>query len=433
MASNSTSQAASELNSAKVLPLDSIRDLVGELYRVESRRVFASLVRLLRDFDLAEEALHEAFVAAVERWSVDGVPENPRGWLVSTGRFKAIDALRRRGLLDAKREEVASRIERIAQDNATRAGHEIQDDQLRLIFACCHPALDPSVQVALTLREVCGLTTDEIASAFLTSTSTMAQRLSRGKAKIRDAGIPFSIPDATQLEERLDAVLAVVYLVFNEGYAATSGQTLTRTDLSTEAVRLGRLLVHLLPDPEAMGLLALMLLQESRRAARTDQQGDIVLLEQQDRTLWDQEMIREGQRLVEQSLVTRRFGAYTVQAAIAAVHATAASVETTDWRQIVALYDALLAIHPSPVIQLNRAVALAMRDGPAAGLPLIDALLAPGQLDRYHLAHAARADLCRRLGLRDAARASYQSALALAVQAPERRFLAKRLSDLSNS
>ena len=407
-----------------------VRTLIDQVYRAESRRVFASLVRAVRDFDLAEEALHEAFAAAVERWPADGVPDNPPAWLISTGRYKAVDLLRRRGRFAAIQPELAGRLAEIAGANAARTGQEIEDDRLRLVFACCHPAIDPAVQVALTLREVCGLTTEEIAAAFLTTPATMAQRIVRGKAKIRDAGIPFAIPEPGELPERLGAVLAVVYLVFNEGYSASTGGALTRSDLSAEAIRLGRLVVDLLPEPEAIGLLALMVLQEARRAARADSDGDVVLLEDQDRSLWDAGMIAEGRALLDRAASSGPVGPYTLQAAIAAVHAAAPAAAATDWRRIAALYDALLAINPSPVVELNRAVAVAMRDGPAAGLAFVDTILARGELGEYHLAHAARADLLRRLGRRDDARVAYERALQLARQEPERRFLRKRLSQL---
>ncbi|WP_439623352.1 RNA polymerase sigma factor [Gemmata sp.] len=404
--------------------------LIDATYRAEYRRVFATLVRLLRDFDLAEEAAHDAFAAAVERWPADGVPDNPRAWLVSTGRFKAIDAIRRRAHLAAVRPEVADRIAAVAGANATRDARPVEDDRLALVFACCHPALDRAVQVPLTLREVCGLTTDEIAAAFLVAPAAMAQRIVRGKAKVRDAGIPVAVPDGDDLPERLGSVLAVVYLVFNEGYSATAGPALTRADLSAEAIRLGRLVADLLPDPEAVGLLALMLLHESRRRTRATPGGDIVLLEDQDRGAWDRGLIAEGQALAERALTGGRAGFYALQAAIAAVHAGAATPAATDWVRIAALYDALLAANPTPVVELNRAVAVAMRDGPAAGLALVDQILGRGDLAGYHLAHAARADLLRRLGRTGDARAAYTRALELARQEPERRFLRKRLEQL---
>ncbi|HLB15514.1 MAG TPA: RNA polymerase sigma factor [Burkholderiales bacterium] len=401
------------------------------VYRAESRRVFATLVRLLGDFDLAEEALHDAFRAALEQWPRDGVPANPRAWLVSAGRFKAIDGIRRRARFVAI-DDVAEQVDAIADDTPAWDGEGIEDDRLRLVFTCCHPALSPDAQVALTLREVCGLTTEEIAQAFLSAAPTLAQRIVRAKAKIRDARIPYQVPTPAELPERLDSVLRVVYLVFNEGYSASSGESLTRVDLSSEAIRLGRLLVELLPEPEAIGLLALMLLQESRRAARTSPAGELILLADQDRSLWNRDQIAEGAVLVERALASRRFGPYTLQAAIAAVHAEAASADATDWSEIVGLYDVLLRAEPSPVVELNRAVAVAMRDGPAAGLELVDAILARGDLQDYRLAHAARADLCRRLGETAQARASYQRALVLTRQGPERRFLERRLAELAD-
>jgi RNA polymerase sigma-70 factor (ECF subfamily) len=407
-----------------------IRERIDDLYRSDSRRVFASLVRLLGDFDLADDAMHEAFAAAVENWQRDGVPANPRAWLVSTGKFKAIDALRRQGRLQALQPEIAARVDELADENAARAAHEIEDDRLRLIFTCCHPAIDPMLQVPLTLREVCGLTTEEIASAFLTSKATMAQRIVRGKAKIREAQIPYVVPSLGDLPDRLDAVLSAIYLVFNEGYAASRGASLIRVDLTAEAIRLGRLLLELLPDPEVEGLLALMLLHESRREARVSEAGAIILLEEQDRSRWDQRLISEGTALVEQALRSRNFGAYTVQAAISAVHARAASPAQTDWNQIVGLYSILRRIDSSPVVELNRAVAVAMRDGPEAGLVLIDAILERGDLADYHLAHAARAELCRRSGRISDAKDSFERALSLARQEPERQFLTRRLSEL---
>jgi len=408
-----------------------VRAMADAIYRTESRRVFATLVRLLGDFDLAEEALHDAFRAALEQWPRDGLPANPRAWLVSAGRFKAIDGIRRNARFDSMDDEgVAERVDAIADESPQWDSEGIEDDRLRLIFTCCHPALAPDAQVALTLREVCGLTTEEIAQAFLSAAPTLAQRIVRAKAKIRDAGIPYQVPTADQLAERLDSVLRVIYLVFNEGYSASSGQALTRLDLSAEAIRVGRLLVELLPEPEAIGLLALMLLQESRRAARTSATGELVLLNDQDRSLWNREQIAEGASLVQSALTSGRFGVYTLQAAIAAVHADAAGADVTDWDEIAGLYDVMLRIDPSPVIELNRAVAVAMRDGPAAGLALIDAILARGDLADYHLAHAARADLCRRLGRTAPARASYQRAIELARQEPERRFLERRLAEL---
>jgi RNA polymerase sigma-70 factor, ECF subfamily len=404
-----------------------IQQQVDDLYRSESRRVFATLIRLLGDFDRAEEALHEAFAVAIERWSREGLPANPRSWLVSVGRFRAIDSIRRRTRFDASLTELAQQFDTI---DTLQDDEDVEDDRLRLIFTCCHPALSPEAQVALTLREVCGLTTEEIANAFLIAPSTLAQRIVRAKAKIRDARIPYQVPSIADLPERLDTVLQVIYLVFNEGYAASSGEVLTRTDLSTEAIRLGRLVVELLPNAEGVGLLALMLLQESRRTARTSSTGDLILLEDQDRSRWNQDYISEGKALIQRSLSSQKFGSYTLQAAIAAVHAEAASAAATDWAQIVALYDVLFQMERSPIVGLNRAIAVAMRDGALAGLQQIEAILAQGDLSGYHLAHAARADLCRRLGRTAEARASYQRALALVKQEPERRFLEKRLHEL---
>ncbi|BBA36282.1 RNA polymerase, sigma subunit, ECF family [Methylocaldum marinum] len=434
-----------------------VRETVDAVYRSDSRRVFATLVRLLGDFDLAEEALHDAFRAALEQWPKQGVPANPRAWLVSAGRFKAIDNLRRSARFVALPEDAAERpdsddpterddahfehgaasLTELAERSAVGVvdpafwdEDAVEDDRLRLIFTCCHPALAPDAQVALTLREVCGLTTEEIARAFLAAPPTLAQRIVRAKAKIRDARIPYQVPAREDLPERVDAVLRVIYLVFNEGYSASLGGSVTRHDLSEEAIRLVRLLIELLPEPEAQGLLALMLLHESRRAARTSPRGELILLDEQDRRLWNRNRIEEGCALVERALSSRRFGPYTLQAAIAAVHAEAADAAETDWAQIVGLYDFLLRAEPSPVVELNRAVAVAMRDGPAAGLVLIDAILARGDLKDYHLAHAARADLCRRLGRASEARAAYQRALGLTRQEPERRFLERRLNAL---
>jgi RNA polymerase sigma-70 factor, ECF subfamily len=407
------------------------RETIDAVYNAESRRVLATLIRLLGDFDLAEDAMHDAFRIALEQWPQTGVPANPRAWLVSTGRFKAIDQLRHR----ARTEEIP--LEPLTEQLTANPGREVEldeaeveDDRLRLIFTCCHPALSPEARVALTLREVCGLTTEEIARAFLTTPPTLAQRIVRAKAKIRDARIPFEVPSQNELPDRLDAVLSVIYLVFNEGYYPSSGESLTRPDLSNEAIRLGRLLMDLLPEPEVIGLVALMLLHESRRSARTSPTGDLVLLEDQDRSLWNRDLIAEGQALVERALSSRRIGPYTLQAAIATVHAQAPTAAATDWVEIVGLYGVLMRVSPSPVVELNRAAAIAMRDGPLAGLELMDAILARGDLTDYHLAHAARAELCRRLGKTAQARAAYEQALSLARQEPERRFLKQRLAEL---
>ena len=409
---------------------NTVHETVNAVYVAESRRVLATLIRLLGDFDVAEEALHDAFRAALEQWPRDGVPANPRAWLVSAGRFKAIDGLRRQARFDQLDETGAAADFAVDDSDAWAERETVEDDRLRLIFTCCHPALAPDAQVALTLREVCGLTTEEIARAYLTPAPTLAQRIVRAKARIRDADIPYQVPAQTELAERLDAVLRVIYLVFNEGYSATSGAALTRHDVSGEAIRLGRLLVALLPEPEAVGLLALMLLHESRRAARTDAAGDVILLEEQDRRLWNREMIEEGSGLVHRALASRRSGPYTIQAAIAAVHAEAPEASATDWTQIVGLYDVLLRADPSPVIELNRAVAVAMRDGPAAGLVLINGILDRGDLRDYRLAHAARGELSRRMGHLSEARASFERALALTKQDAERRFLERRLAEL---
>lgn len=410
---------------------DRIRELLDSLYRADSGRILATLIRLLGDFDLAEEAMHEAFAAALSLWPESGVPDNPRPWLISTARFKAIDTLRRRLRFDAAHDELVRHLE--AQGSSTEGSAEeesLEDDRLRLIFTCCHPSLAPEARVALTLREVCGLTTEEIAKAFLITPRTLAQRIVRAKAKIRDTPIPYEVPGPQELPERLGAVLHVIYLVFNEGYSAAAGAEVTRAELTGEAIRLGRLLAELQPEPEVVGLLALMLLQESRRAARTSPTGELILLEKQDRSLWNREQIAEGVALLEKALSSRRFGSYTLQAAIAAVHAEAESPAATDWRQVVALYDRLVRIQPSPVVQLNRAVAIAMRDGPEVGLTHIDTVLEDGELANYYLAHSARADMCRRLGRTAEARSSYEKALALTQQEPERQFLQERIRQL---
>jgi RNA polymerase sigma-70 factor (ECF subfamily) len=411
---------------------DPVLETVNAVYLSDSRRVLATLIRLLGDFDVAEEAMHDAFRAALEQWPRDGVPANPRAWLVSAGRFKAIDGLRRRARFDPLDESGAAAEVAVEEPEAWADQESVEDDRLRLIFTCCHPALSSDAQVALTLREVCGLTTEEIAQAFLTPPPTLAQRIVRAKAKIRDAGIPYQVPAEEELAERLDAVLRVIYLVFNEGYTASSGASVTRHDFSMEAIRLGRLLVDLLPEPEAIGLLALMLLHESRRVARTSPSGELILLDDQDRTLWNREQIHEGLGLVHRALTSRRFGQYSIQAAIAAVHAQATDPAATDWNEIVGLYDVLLRTSPSPVIELNRGVAVAMRDGSAAGLAVIDAILDRGELQDYRLAHAARAELARRLGKTAEARTSFQRALELTRQEPERRLLERRLAELAD-
>lgn len=407
-----------------------VRELVDAVYRSESRQVLATQIRLLGDFETAEEALHDAFAVAVEQWARDGVPANPRAWLVSTGRFKAIDGIRRRARFGASLTELARQVESSTGEAETWDEESVEDDRLRLIFTCCHPALSPEAQVAMTMREVCGLTTEEIARAFLTKPTTVAQRIVRAKTKIRETHIPYEVPLEKELPDRLDAVLRIIYLVFNEGYSASSGSSLTRHDFSAEGIRLGRVLIELLPEPEAMGLLGLMLLQDSRRAARTSPTDDLILLEDQNRSLWNRDQITEGVSLVQRALSTGQVGTYTIQAAIASAHAQAPSAAATDWIQIVALYDLLLQAHPSPVVELNRAVAIAMHDSPSAGLTLIDAIFARRDLENYHLAHAARADLCRRLGQTSKARVAYQRALSLTQQEPERRFLEKRLSEL---
>jgi RNA polymerase sigma-70 factor, ECF subfamily len=412
--------------------MDDIHRTVDAVYREESRRVLATLIRLLRDFDLAEEVMHEAFRAAIEQWPREGVPANPRAWLVSAGRFKGIDRIRKRGRSSPLDDELAEQLPSETEDIAAMLDDDLEDDRLRLIFTCCHPALQADARIALTLREVCGLTTEEIARAFLTAPSTLAQRIVRAKNKIKVARIPYVVPSREQLPERLDAVLRVVYLVFNEGYAASSGSSLTRHDLSAEAIRVGRLLVELLPEPEAIGLLALMLLHESRRAARTSPTGELVLLDAQDRSRWDRVLIAEGTALLQRALATQDFGGYTLQAAISSVHAAAPTATVTNWAEIVGWYDVLLRLEPTPVVELNRAVAVAMRDGPAAGLTLVDELLGRGELAEYHLAHAARADLCRRLGKSADARTSYERALDLTQLEPERRFLERRLAELSH-
>jgi len=407
-----------------------VREQIEALYRSDSRCVLATLIRLLGGFDAAEEAMHDAFTAALDSWPSDGVPQNPRAWLISTGRFKAIDRLRRGARFNQALAAAADQLEGSAPPPADFNDDGLEDDRLRLIFTCCHPALAADARIALTLREVCGLETEEIARAFLIPTPTLAQRIVRAKGKIRDARIPYQVPSRSELPDRLDAVLHVLYLVFNEGYSASAGDSVIRHDLSAEAIRLGRLLTELLPEPEATGLVALMLLHDARRTARTSPEGELILLDEQDRSLWNREQIQEGLALVEKALASRRFGPYTLQAAIAAVHAEAPTAAATDWRQIVGIYDVLLRVEASPVVELNRAAAVAMRDGPEIGLALVDAILARGELVDYHLAHSARADLCRRLGRTPQAIAAYQRALALTTQAPERRFIERRLAEL---
>lgn len=410
----------------------SLSSQIDALYRSESRRVYASLVRLLGDLDLADDAMHEAFAAAVVAWQQSGIPDNPAAWLVSTGKFQAIDTLRRQGRLKNLQPEIAARLEQVAEANACRTSHEIEDDRLRLIFTCCHPAVDTKLRVPLTLREVCGLTTEEIARAFLTTKGAMAQLIVRGKSKIREAKLPYTVPPTAELPGRLNAVLATIYLVFNEGYSASRGESLTRVDLSEEAIRLARLLCELLPNPEGHGLLALMLLHESRRKSRVSSDGEIILLEDQDRSKWNATLIAEGTTLVEQALKSRRFGAYTLQAAISAVHAETPNFEQTDWSQIVILYAMLLKLAPSPVVELNRAVAIAMRDGPLVGLALIDEILIRGDLLRYHLAYSAKGELLRRAGRPDEAILSFQVALELAEQEPEKRLMRRRIAELTH-
>lgn len=412
------------------IPTPEIRRTIEEAYRRDSRRILATLIRVLGDFDLAEEAMQEAFRAAVEQWPRDGVPENPRAWLISAGRFKAIDAIRRRVRFDASQLDIAETLHGGTEEAPIPEHDGLEDDRLRLIFTCCHPALPREAQVALTLREVCDLTTEEIAHAFLTSPATLAQRIVRAKAKIKADRIPYAVPSGAERSARLDNVLRVIYLVFNEGYAATFGESVTRRELSQEAIRLGRLLAELLPEPEVLGLLALMVLQESRWAARLSPSGDLLLLDEQDRSRWDQALIAEGMALVARVISAEKLGPYTLQAAIAAVHARAPSAADTDWAEIVALYDLLEEVEPTPVVALNRAVAIGMRDGPEAGLAMVDALIETGGLAQYRFAHAAKADMCRRLGRLGAARRAYTRAFELCPPGPDRRFLERRLAEL---